>query len=318
MTSAVQRIGLVDLDTSHPGSWMPLLRELGYAVVGVYDGGTVWQSDYARRFALENNIPQVFDDLGTMANAVDLALIHSCNWDLHTQRAEPFLRAGKGVLLDKPLVGNLRDAQTLLDWSAQGARVFGGSSLRWTKEVAEFLAHPVEARGIIHTALVGCAVDDFNYGIHAYALLCSIMGAGAECVRYLGMATQKLIQVTWNDGRIGLLSIGAQPGYLPFYATLVTERGVRYLEPDIPQAYRRLLETTLPYLSYTYTQPPMPMQELIEPELIALAAKKSWAQHGTQIFLSDLSLTDEGYDGAAFARDYRRMKLAGTVNFRVY
>jgi hypothetical protein len=312
------RIGLVDLDTSHPGSWVPRLRELSHQVVGVYDGGTVWQSGYAVRFAQEHNIPQVFDDLGAMANAVDVAIIHSCNWGLHTQRAEPFLRAGKGVMLDKPLVGNLRDAHQLLDWSAQGQRVFGGSSLRWTKEVAEYLAQPIEERGQVHTVLVGCAVDDFNYGIHAYALLHSIMGSGAERVRYLGTATQKLIQVTWRDNRIGMLSIGAQPGYLPLYATIVSDQTVRYVEPDVPQAYRRLLETTLPYLGGIVAQAPLSMRDLLEPELIALAAKNSWMHDGAPVLLSDLSLDDEGYDGAAFACEYRQMKQTGTENFRVY
>jgi hypothetical protein len=317
MTSSF-KIGLVDLDTSHPGSWVPRLRELGHQVVGVYDGSAVWQSGYAARFAQEHNIPQVFDNLDAMASAVDVAIIHSCNWDLHTQRAEPFLRTGKGVMLDKPLVGNLHDVQQLLDWSAQGHRIFGGSSLRWTKEVAGYLAQPVEERGQVHTVLVGCAVDDFNYGIHAYALLCSIMGSGAEHVRYLGTATQKLIQVTWRDGRIGLLSIGAQPGYLPFYATIISDRTVRYFEPDIPQAYHRLLEAALPYLGGMVAQAPLPMHDLLEPELIALAAKKSRLHDGASVLLSDQSLDDAGYNGATFAHEYRQMKQTGTENFRVY
>ena len=30
------KIGLVDLDTSHPAAWVPILRELGHDVVGIY------------------------------------------------------------------------------------------------------------------------------------------------------------------------------------------------------------------------------------------------------------------------------------------
>ena len=311
------RIGLVDLDTSHPGSWVPLLRELGHQVVGVYDGGTVWQTDYAARFVAEHAIPLVFKSLAEMADAVDVAIIHSCNWDLHVPRAEPFLRAGKGVFLDKPLVGNVRDAQLLLDWSARGYRVFGGSCLRWTREVFEYLEQPIVERGRVHTALVGCGVDDFNYGIHAFALLCSIMGSGAESVRYLGTATQKLIQVNWGDRKIGVLSIGAQSGYLPFYATIVSDQSVRYLEIDVRPAYRRLLETALPYLGGLMSQAPMPMKELLEPELIALAAKRSWEQDGAVVALKDLPI-DAAYDGQSFANEYRHMKLTGTENYRVY
>ncbi len=310
------RIGLVDLDTSHPGSWVPLIRELGHQVVGVYDGGTVWPSDYAARFAVEHAIPSVFGSLAEMADAVDVAIVHSCNWDLHVPRAEPFLRAGKGVFLDKPLVGSRRDAAVLLDWSGRGHRVMGGSCLRWTPEVSAYLARPVDERGQVHAAFVGCGVDEFNYGIHAYALLCSIMTGGVESVRYLGTATQRVVQVTFTGGRIGLLSIGAQPGYLPFYATIVTDRSVHHLEIDIRPAYSRMLEMALPYLGGLASRAPMSMQELLLPELAALAAKQSWEHGGAVVALS--ALDDGGYDGPAFASEYRRMKLAGTVNYRVY
>ena len=33
------RIGSVDLDTSHPQNWIPLERELGHEVTGIWDGG---------------------------------------------------------------------------------------------------------------------------------------------------------------------------------------------------------------------------------------------------------------------------------------
>lgn len=312
------RIGLVDLDTSHPGAWIPVLRELGHEVVGVYDGGVVWPAGYAVHFAGKHGIGRVFEDLDAMAGAVDLAIVHGCDWDLHLQRAAPFVKARKAVLIDKPIVGNARDASTLLDWVAQGARISGGSSLRWTAEVREYLAQPESERGCVHTVFAGCSVDDFNYGIHAYAFLCSIMGPGARSVRYLDTAVQKLIEVTWGDDKRGLLSIGAQPGYLPFYATIVTDRGVAHLQADASRVYRSLLEAVLPYLAGDTDQPPLPMRQLIEPELIALAARKSWANRGQQVFLSDLRLDDEGYDGHAFGAEYRRGKMIATDNFQVY
>jgi hypothetical protein len=312
------KIGLVDLDTSHPGAWTPILRDLGHQVVGVYDGGTVWPEGYAAHFAQKHSIPTVFKNLDQMVEAVDVAIIHACNWDLHIARAEPFVKAGKAVLLDKPMVGNLRDMNTVLDWAGLGKRVYGGSSLRWTTEVKEYLAQPESERGRIHTVFAGCSVDEYNYGVHAYATLCSVMGQGVERVRYLDTAVQRLIQVTWKDGKIGLVSIGAQPGYLPCYATVVTDKAVKHLEPDSSQVYRALLVNVLPYLGGEVEKPPMPMRDLLEPELIGLAARKSWLNHGADVFLADLRLDDPGYDGAAFGVEYRRAKMKATDNFRVF
>jgi len=305
------RIGLVDLDTSHPEAWLPILRDLGHEVAAVYDGGAVWPEGYAADFAQKHGIPAACTRLAEMIEAVDVAVVHACNWDLHLARAEPFLQAGKAVLIDKPVVGNLRDLHTLLAWAARGWRVTGGSSLRWTAEVAAFLAQPESERGRIHTVFAGCGVDEFNYGIHAYALLSSILGPGVQRVRYLGSSTQKQLQVTWRDGRIGLLAIGPQPGYLPFHATIVTDKVVRHLQADNSKLYRGLLETTLPYLTGATDRPPLPMADLLEPELMALAARQSWLNHGQEVFLTDLRTDDPGYDGGAFAAEYRRAKRKG-------
>lgn len=302
------KIGLVDLDTSHPEAWTPILRDLGHAIVAVYDGGTVWPEGYATAFAQKHGIPTVCARLAEMVEVVDVAIIHACNWDLHLARAEPFLRAGKAVLVDKPLVGNRRDAHTLLDWAARGWRVTGGSSLRWAEEARAFLAQPESARGRVHTIFAGCGVDEFNYGIHAYALLCSLLGPGVQRVRFLGRSIQKQIQATWDDGRIGLLSIGPQESYLPFHATIVTTQTVHHLQADSGRLYRALLEATLPYLGGETERSPLPMPTLLEPELMALAARQSWLNHGQEIALADLCADDPGYDGAAFAAEYRRAR----------
>lgn len=301
------KIGHVDLDTSHPQSWIPIIRELGYEIVGVFDGGTVYPQGYSQEFAEKNNIPKAFDSLDEMADVVDIAIIHSCNWDLHIQRAEPFIKAGKAVLIDKPMVGNLKSALKLKEWSAQGARISGGSSLRFAYEINDLLSK--EDQGNIHTIFAGCAVDDFNYGIHAYSLLSGIGGKGIESVQFLGVGVQKMIHVSWKDGKKGILSIGNQPGYLPFYATVVTNSKVHNIIVDSGKVYKALLEAVLPYLSGEADTPPIPLHDLLEPELTAIAARASWMKNGERIFLSDLRIDDMGYDGAAFGEEYRIAKI---------
>lgn len=303
------KIGVVDLDTSHPAAWIPILREMGHEVVGVWDGGSVWPEGYAAEFAGEHGIPTVFESPHQMAEEVDLAIIHTCNWDLHIERARPFIHAGRAVLLDKPMVGNFRDANTLLDWEREGHLISGGSSLRWTEEIAEFLAQPVEERGEIHTVFAGCGVDEFNYGIHAYALLSAIMGTGLRMVRYTGASTQRHLRLEWRSGAMGFLSIGPQAGYLPFYATIVTDKQVRHIQIDAKRIYRALLTSVLPYLTGEASEAPMPVDQLIEPELAAIAARASWMRHGANIFLTELRMDDPGYDGYAFAAQYRRSKM---------
>ncbi|MGI6209825.1 MAG: Gfo/Idh/MocA family protein [Anaerolineae bacterium] len=304
------RIGHVDLDTSHPQNWIPIERDLGHDVVGVFDAGGVWPQGYAREFADKLEVPKVYDTLEEMAEDVDLAIVHTANWDLHLERARPFVEAGKGVLIDKPMVGNLKDAITLRDWARQGARVSGGSSLRFAYEVREYLARPVEERGEPQFAFVGCGVDEFNYGIHAYSMLIALMGTDVESAKFLGDHGQRQIEVVWKDGRRGILTISKPIGgrWLPFHATLVSDRGVTQMIADSSKLYRALLETLLPYYAGE-AEAPMSIEELLVPELLAMAARQSWLNDGARRYLSDLSLEDPGYDGAAFGAEYRLQRL---------
>jgi hypothetical protein len=302
------RVGHVDLDTSHPGYWVPIVRELGYEVVGVYDGGAVWPEAYALEFANQHEIPKVFGCLAEMAQEVDVAIIHSCNWDLHVERARPFVEAGKAILVDKPIIGNLSDANQLREWARRGIRITGGSSVRYAHEVQEFQSRPEEQRGTPHSIFCGCGVDEFNYGVHAYSLMLSLMGPGVESVRYLGASTQRQVEVVWMDKRRGILTIGANPSYLPFYATVISDRTVSHIQLDNSQLYRSLLERALPYLAGG-ADPPACMDELLEVELTAVAARMSRMYNGAFISLSDLRDDDAGYDGAAFAHSYRLQRL---------
>ncbi len=305
------RIGLVDLCTSHPAGWVPILRDLGCEVTACWDSGDTRPPGFAGDFAQEHDIPQAVDDPAAMLGKVDVAIIHSANWDKHVSLARPFVEAGVAVLLDKPMVGNLKDANQILDWARQGKRVAGGSSLRFTREVREFLAEPEAERGVVHTVFAGCGVDEFNYGIHAYALLSCVMGPGIRSVRYLGASAQKHLQVHWRDGRAGFLSIGKVEKWLPFHATAVTNKSVQPIAVDNSRIYRSLLEAVLPYLSGREDTPPLSMEILLEPELAALAARQSWQRNGAEVFLTDLRLDEPGYDGQQFATEYRRARLGG-------
>jgi len=309
------KLGLVGLCTSHPGAWVPIIRDLcekgdvDIEIAAAWDSGETRPEGFAAEFCEKNEIPECPATLEEMVSLVDGVIVHTANWDKHIEQARPFVEADKAVLLDKPIVGNLRDANQLLDWSAQGKRITGGSSLRFAFDIAAYLAEPVEERGAVHTAHACCGTDEFNYGIHAYSLLSGLMGPGVRSVRYLGCSGQKQIQVNWSDGRIGFLTVGDN-AWLPFSVMAVTDKAIRQIEVAAKGVYRALLERALPYLTGAAAEPPLPVAELLEPELTAMAARTSWLNQGAEIFLSDLRQDDSGYDGTQFAIEYARGRMA--------
>ncbi|PYI50810.1 Gfo/Idh/MocA family protein [Paenibacillus flagellatus] len=302
------RIGLVDLDTSHPGSFVPILRSMGHDVAAVYDGGTIYPEGYAAAFAKEHGIPRVCASVEEMAGLVDAALIHSCDWDLHVGRARPFVEAGKAVFLDKPLAGNVRDLRQIERWAEEGATITGGSSLRYCAEVRDWLALDVPREEWVY-ALAGCAVDEFNYGIHAYSMLHGLMGPGVRTARHLGAGGgQDQFELTWEDGRRGVVSVGRTSGYLPFYAQIVTQKRADAIKVDNGKLYAALLEAVMPYLAGE-APAPVPIGQLAETERAAIAAKLSAERGGLPVALGDIPDDYAGYDGAAFARSYKKLKF---------
>jgi hypothetical protein len=302
------RIGHVDLCTSHPGTWIPVIRGLGYEPVACWDSGETRPEGFAGEFAKENNVEFVAGKPEDMIGKIDIAVIHSANWDKHIELAKIFVDADIPVLLDKPVAGNVKDINQILDLAKQGKVIAGGSSLRFTYEVEKYLAKPEAERGKIHAAFSGCSVDEYNYGIHAYALLFQAMGCGVNSVQYIGSSMQKHIQIKWKNGNIGYVVVGEAEEWMPSYVTIVTGKGAGQIVVDTKKVYKAMLEKTLPYLAGKTDSPPFTVEELVEPELAAIAARKSWMDGGKEIFITDLHEADEGYDGRQFAVEYRRAR----------
>lgn len=307
------RIGLVDLDTSHPGSFVPLLRKMGHEITTVYDTPySVNPSGFAEVFAREHAIAGVSDSLQDMAEQVDAVFIHSCNWDVHVLHAAPFIEAGKAVFIDKPMTGNVRDLNQMIEWSRQGATITGGSSLRYCPEVIDWVKENHSKEDWVY-GVAGCGVDDYNYGIHAYTMLHGLLGSGIASSRFLSEGGQKQVELVWRDGRRGTVSVGKTSGYLPFYATLVTQTKVEHIQVDNSRLYEAMLDNIMPYIAGE-AEAPLSFEELAEVERAAIAAQLSKEQGGAMIPLAEISEDYQAYDGAAFARFYKKLKFPEASN----
>ena len=235
------RLGLVGLCTSHPESWVPIIRELAaeklvdMEVVAAWDSGETRPAGFAEGFCKQFSIPYAVERLEEMLPLVDGVIVHTTNWDRHMEQAEPFVKAGN-------------------------------------------------------------------------AMLAGIMGGGIQSVQYVGSSNQKQIVIEWSDGRIGLLTVG-KTAWLPFHATVTTDKKVYQIAVDNMQIYRSMLERVMPYFSGKTDMPPVGMNEILEPEFAAMAARISWQDNGRKVFLTDLRHDDAGYDGTQFALEYRRARM---------
>ncbi|SKC72729.1 Gfo/Idh/MocA family oxidoreductase [Krasilnikoviella flava] len=291
------RIGVVDLDTSHPAAFHPLLLERGHDVVAVVGGDDVATASYTAAYAAERGISRVAKDPADIVGDVDAAFVHSVDWNRHVERLRPFVEAGVGVHVCKPFAGSVADIRTLEGWAADGARITGGSALRWS-------ASARTGAGLgPRSAYAVTFGHHLDYGIHASSLLHGIFGPGIEAARALD-GTGRRAELRWNDGRTAVVDVQeAGTGY-GFVATLVGDDGVTHLDATKDDLYGAFLDATCSYLAGGDLG--LTFAELVEPELAVLGARASAAHGGDWIALrgDDQRLVAGDVDPDEFVRRY--------------
>ena len=297
------KVGAVDIDTSHPQEFAVKMLQLGRGkYTCVYNAG--FRSDnYVEKFMNEKDVPIRCSTLNEMAEQVDVAFIHSCNWDRHLELAEPFIKAAKPVFIDKPIVGNLADCVQIETYVKKGANILGSSALRYCVEFDEFMAKPISERGEIIALFGSVGVDEFNYGIHV------VEGFGrfvtnAHSVQCISSGNVEIYRIKYQNGiqAVYQLSTGI---WRPAVFVLTTTKGTFTIVPDPQKLYNALLTRIFDGLENN--SPLASIDELTDSIKIMLAGKKSRQLHGLEIKLSDLCLNDPGYDGYAFERYYAKL-----------
>jgi len=300
------RIGVVNIDISHPRTFATLLHQENRArYVAIYNDGFRTDEEVAafmKEFALEKRCAT----LEELADAVDIAFIQSCNWDRHLELAKPIIARGKPVFLDKPIVGNLRDCFELEDLAKHGARIFGSSSLRYAEEYRNFISIPENERGKIISVFTACGVDEFNYGVHLMEGIHGMLGPGAHSVQFMGgghrdgMYTESYF-VKWQNG-VSVIYQTLTGSWQPFEVVIQTTRGTTRFQVDTSRIYKSMLDRICD--AFESGKELTPISHLTETIKIYLAGKKSRVRRSEEIKLDALELADPGFDGHAFERAY--------------
>ncbi len=298
------KIGIADLDTSHPGRWVPILQEWdNVAVVACWDGGSVRPSGHAEQFAAEHNIPEVVPALADLIPLVDVVFVQSCNWDLHAERVRPFVEAGKGVYIDKPLAGNAADLLQLKAWAAQGADIIGGSSLRCCEEVKRI--HGQTQGSDLYTIFASGPNDFFNYGIHVIEMVQGAIGLDrstpAVAVTYLGSHNSVRLLVDYQDGLQAVLELQAAAGF----SLAVSAANGHWSATVQSDFYRALLQNVVAHFR---GESPFPagIDMLCEAVMVLLAGRESMRRGRlAPVRIDELAADAPGFDGHSFTAEYR-------------
>lgn len=155
------RLGVIGLSegNGHPYSWSAILNgynssameECGYPVIPRYleqqdwpdsqiDNANVvaiWTQDIelSKHIAVASNIEHVMDNYTDMIGQVDAVLLARDDAQNHLSYAEPFLRAGLPIYIDKPIALSVAELEKLYALEQYPGQIFTCSALRFSQQL---------------------------------------------------------------------------------------------------------------------------------------------------------------------------------------
>ncbi|MFI6499577.1 Gfo/Idh/MocA family protein [Nonomuraea typhae] len=166
------RLGLIGLDNTHADHAIRHLnaeRALGDVRIVALCGGT---AERTAQLSGQGGVEFGVDRPEDLIGRIDAAVVMDRDPALHRPHAEPLLKAGIPVFVDKPLAGSVADAEAILAAARTGGvPVTSSSALRWAVEALRARLDDLgELRSVVATGPVqrdspygGVAF----YGVHA-------------------------------------------------------------------------------------------------------------------------------------------------------
>ena len=305
------KIGVVSLDVSHPLGFAEELEKYCMDMKYEYVYPCSFRGeDEADWFVKRFNLKGKSQSIEEMVDKVDVGFIQSCNWEKHIDQALPFIKANKPVFIDKPVVGNLKDAKRLLDLAHSGAHIIGSSSARHADEIQAFLRKPVSERGDIVSIFGTCGVDEFNYSIHIVEIFSELAKSKAVASRFDGYGVApdghkvESYTIKFENGITATYHtyIG---GWRPFHLTILTTKGSYQIAIDSSKIYVALLREIYKELNGKPNNL-ADVDTLVNCCLVMMCGKKSRDEGLNKMYqLSDLTDKD-GFDGYEFEKGYAK------------
>jgi Oxidoreductase family, NAD-binding Rossmann fold len=178
----MKKIGFIDLDTSHPRSFVKRINAMnGFQVTGVFDRGRAKGKTETTAFCKEFDVKE-YESVQALAEDCDGIMVLSADWETHLEDITVVLEAGKACYCDKPLVTSLDELDRFVALCEQNsAPMFAGSGWRWNAKTSALATKIKTAH--ISDAIFCVPSDRYYYGIHGVEWVLGLFGSGIEAVK---------------------------------------------------------------------------------------------------------------------------------------
>ena len=248
------RIGIIGAENSHTvgyGQIFNIDRKFpGCEVVGVW-GET---DEFAKNAAAKGQIPWIVKDPAEFKGKIDALIVDHRHAKYHLEAAWPFVEAGIPTFIDKPFCYRVAEGRKFLAMARERRTPVTSFSTSARGEAIDDLKNQVKAlTGVRHIISSGhCDVDSqyggvFFYGVHQIQRLMEIFGEDISRVRVSRHGKDATAILLFASG--SQASVMMSSGRPPFELAVVTEQGIRKLEPRVKTdpltPYREMIQLFL-------------------------------------------------------------------------
>jgi len=302
-------VGMVDAN-GHPYSWSAMfngydpeaMAKCPYAAIPVYLNKQpketlripnaqvthIYTDDPAEAplVAAASLIPNIVDRPEDVIGQVDAVIIPTDKGGEHVERARPFIEAGLPVFIDKPMVDNEADLQTITRWVDEGAAILSTSCMRYAKEYLPYRISTHEL-GPLRFASITTPKSWERYGIHALEGVYPVLGPGFVSARNTGCSERNVVHFKHGNGTDVIVVANSDMygsfGILQLCGTL---GHATVTIADTFFAFKSQLEA---YVHYLRTgQRPFPFEETVELMKLVIAGLRSREEGGREVFISEI------------------------------
>lgn len=300
----MKKIGFIDLDTSHPRSFVKRINAMeGFVVAGLFDRGRVKGKEETDAFCGEFGV-QPYESAEALAADMDGVMILSADWGTHFEDMKACLNAGTPCYADKPLTGSLDEADQFVALCKQTAvPVFGGSGWRWNEKIQA--AYRETKNEKMENLLVSVPVERFFYGIHGVELLLGLLGPGIERVNVEREGDGfTVVSLFHKRGMLSRMVMNLPAYEVSRFNSFMINGELRSVFFDLDDIHNGLCGTFTKMVE-TGVSPTTP-EELVESVKISFAIEES-IQTGAEVAVDDLKIVRE-IDSADFMNSYGQLK----------
>jgi len=304
----VAMLGMVD-GNGHPYSWSAMfnnynkeaMEDCGYPVIprylekqpaetfGIENARVthIWTDDPADavKVAKASKIENIVEKAEDVIGEVDAVIIATDKGDEHIWRAEPFVKAGLPIFIDKPMADNVEDLKTIIKWVNEGARIMSSSSLRYTKEYMPYFTSTYELGDLRYINMTMAKTWE-RYGIHALEPVFRITGPGYVSVQNTGTGPDNnIVHLVHERGiDVNLVNIYDMAGTNLKIAG--TKGSVSVPSADSYFSFKTQLEKFISFAKGG--EPEYPFSETIELMEIIIAGIRSRNEGGRKVMLEEI------------------------------